>query len=393
MRVRWRTLALLCGIAVASDLPAQSLDLNDKAFVSAAQIVIAHDLLVGRCQERLRFSVIDSTSIAKWVDENEVGEIRERTRELEQDPTQRGPFSTVRRMFSLPFSAKGQAACKSAVDAAKRDNAQFARNSPLLIAALRRRSGSVAAASTSARDSVILAGRSGDAAAAALPTPARVPTSTESTASSAAMAAIASRIDRFGFDSRAAVGVGGFITTQIFPIVLFSGGVALTDVEALAFAGGLDAHRRAHPEDWTHWRRDGLEYQLDKKGKWQKIAFRKTYSTLPAGFKLNGHFSSLSGTGTIAIAGSSSVTAVSEYTFESDGRVIRGGAVGSTSSAGNAAVVSSHVAPSRRGQYEIEGVTLRIRYDDGSQELRILVTDPEDPKSVIWLDGTGYVRR
>ena len=38
MRVRWRTLALLCGIAVASDLPAQSLDLNDKAFVSAARL-------------------------------------------------------------------------------------------------------------------------------------------------------------------------------------------------------------------------------------------------------------------------------------------------------------------------------------------------------------------
>ena len=114
------------------------------------------------------------------------------------------------------------------------------------------------------------------------------------------MAAIASRLDRFGFDSRAAMGVGGVITTQVFPIVLFTDGVTLTDVEGLAYAGGLDAHRRAHPEDWTHRRRDGLEYQLDKKGKWQKIAVRKTYSTLPAGFRLNGHFSSHSGTGTIA---------------------------------------------------------------------------------------------
>jgi hypothetical protein len=398
MRVRWRSLALISGVTLSSGLHAQALDLTDKAYVSAAQTVMAYDLLVGRCHERFSLSEADSTTVAAWVTENEVARIRERTSELEQDPAQRGPFNVVRRMFSLPFTAKGQAACKSAVDATKRDNAQFARNSPQMIAALRARGGVTATAATAGRDSNVQSGRNADPAPTSAPSPTnRAGTAHAAAASttptSASMAAIAARIDRFGFDTRVAMGVGGFITTKIFPIVLFRDGVALTEVEGLAFAGGLDAHRRAHPEYWTRWRREGQEYQLDKKGEWKKITFRKTYSTLPAGFRLDGHFTSLSGTGTIAIGGSSSVTAVSEYTFTIDGRVVRGGAVGSTSSEGNASVVTSNVAPSRRGRYEIQGVTLRIRYDDGSQELRILVTDPEDPKSVIWLDGRDYVRR
>jgi hypothetical protein len=36
---------------------------------------------------------------------------------------------------------------------------------------------------------------------------------------------------------------------------------------------------------------------------------------------------------------------------------------------------------------------LRITYDDGSVESRILIADPTDPKTAIWLDGVGYVRR
>jgi hypothetical protein len=206
-------------------------------------------------------------------------------------------------------------------------------------------------------------------------------------------AAIAQRIDAFGFDTRTEMGMGGFIGLKIYPVVLFRDGTALTEVDGLGFAGGLDAHRRAQPLRWTRWRRTGAEIELEKKGKWDKLAFRRTYSTLPRDFRLSGRFSRASGTGNIAVGGTASVTVVSQYEFTADGRVVRDGSAGSSASERGASVVTTSSAASQRGRYSIDGIMLRIRYDDGSQEQRILVTDPADEKSVIWLDGNGYVRR
>ena len=166
------------------------------------------------------------------------------------------------------------------------------------------------------------------------------------------------------------------------------------------FPGGLEVHKRDHPQDWTHWRRsDGKLERQTKKG-WEAMQFQKTYSSLPDGFRLDGLYRYLSGTGTVAIGGTQSVTAYDQYQFFADGRVIRGGGAGSTGNtapgaadSGGTAVATTSVAPNQRGQYKIDRLVLNIRYDDGSGEQRILITDPDDPKSVIWLDGVGYVRR
>ena len=55
-------------------------------------------------------------------------------------------------------------------------------------------------------------------------------------------------------------------------------------------------------------------------------------------------------------------------------------------------MATSSVAPSQRGQYRIDGLTLFIDYDDGSAESRIIITDPGDQDGAIWLDGFGYKR-
>ena len=36
---------------------------------------------------------------------------------------------------------------------------------------------------------------------------------------------------------------------------------------------------------------------------------------------------------------------------------------------------------------------LNIRNDDGSEESRLIITDPKDPTGAIWLDGQGYAQR
>ena len=384
MTFRWGAVVLLCGACVPHVVRAQTLDSNDQPFMNAASIVLAHDLLAARCLEQMQFTPDGASKIAAWVSENEVERIRTRTRELEQDPAQKRQFVAVRRMFALPFSARGQAACKSAVDATGREDAQFARTAPQMIAALRARGGAVATTQPRARDSVQSARRAPDIAGTG--TGASI-----APAASGAANAIAARIVSFGFDSRAAMGVGGFMMMNIYPVVLFRDGTALTAVEGLGFQAGLDAHRAAHPSDWTRWRRQSGEYQLESKGKWEKLQFRKTYSTLPAGFRLNGRFSRTSGTGNIAMGGTASVIVESAYAFTTDGHVIRGGFAGSMNTSSDVSVVTRSVAANRRGQYTIDGITLRISYDDGSRVQFIIVTDPADP-SVIWLDGASYVR-
>lgn len=189
------------------------------------------------------------------------------------------------------------------------------------------------------------------------------------------------------------MGIGGFIMLDIYPIVFFRNGDLLNDIEGLNFAGGIAAHRRVKPEEWTRWRRSFGKLEIHGEKGWETLEFQTTYPKLPNDFRLNGLFRSLSGGGTIAVGGNQSIAAWNDYRFSPDGRVVRGGGAGGRSEAGDISVATSSVAPNQRGKYRIDGLTLQIKYDDGSSESRILVTDPKDPKSVIWLDGVSYVRR
>jgi hypothetical protein len=41
----------------------------------------------------------------------------------------------------------------------------------------------------------------------------------------------------------------------------------------------------------------------------------------------------------------------------------------------------------------VDGLLLRIGYDNGEHEQRVLITDPAKPGGVLWLDGESYVER
>ena len=36
---------------------------------------------------------------------------------------------------------------------------------------------------------------------------------------------------------------------------------------------------------------------------------------------------------------------------------------------------------------------LTLHYGDGREEQRLIVTDPSDPRSAVWIDGIGYSRK
>ncbi|MCC6172500.1 MAG: hypothetical protein IT481_10780 [Gammaproteobacteria bacterium] len=93
------------------------------------------------------------------------------------------------------------------------------------------------------------------------------------------------------------------------------------------------------------------------------------------------------------VGGSDSVVAWQELTFTRDGHVLRGAGAGTSAAAGDVAIASAGLAPGQRGRYRIDGLLLRLDWDDGRRETRLIVADPADPKTAIWLDGSGYARR
>lgn len=313
-----------------------------EAEMKAALSVMAFDALAGQCETRGGFDAGAKAAIQRWTAANGVAATRASAARLSADSVNAGYLSAGVKSLTGMVAQRGMDPCAAAVALTRPDGAP---------------------APVSAPSSSIVKGSASP---------------------------IAGQIDSFGFDTKPAMGVGGFITTSIYPVVLFKNGSALTDVTGL---NNPAAHRRANPENWVQWRRSGGKIELMKSSGWKAMSFSRTYASLPAGFTLNGLFRRLSGSGNIGMGGNQSVTGVSDYRFWPDGAVVRGGSLGSTAASGDSSVVTSSVSPNARGRYRIDGLTLAIRYDDGSSERRILVADPADPKTAIWLDGRGYVRR
>lgn len=338
--------------------------LQEPQFAKAAVLVTLADRLATGCAAQRGHTPEERARLDEWSQRNQLDRVRSHLAQLAAQPAMQALHRSLlagvdQQMSSLPADRCGAALALSRVP-----DAQLAQTMPGLLARLPE-----------------------------VATTANAPAG----AAGAALAALQREIDSFGFDSRAAMGIGGFLTMKTFPIVLFRDGTALLEIEALARPADLAAHRRASPDDWTRWRRAGGELQLERRGKdgtaWQKLYFQATYPRLPDGFRLDGRYRSLSGVGNVAVGGTDSVAAFQEYTFAPDGRVLRGGGAGATATGGDFSVALASAAPARRGRYRIDGLQLAIDWEDGSRESRLIVADPKDPKTAIWLDGTGYVRR
>lgn len=351
------TVLLACGAGAASP--------PDRALAEAAVVLTTFDRLDAACAGR--YSPAQREQVQRWLADNAVAAIRPRV-----DGLMRGDAGLAaqvdRAAQQIVGAARGKGAddCSAAVSLTKLPNARIGPPAP-----------------------------PAPGLAAPAPAPAGVPATAPATPSATApvSAATLALIDSFAFDTRPKMGLGGFIALDIFPVVLFKSGEALIDVEALRFPAGMAAHRAANPQAWSRWRRQGGTVQVMKHGQWKDLPFDRTYASLPPDFRLSGRFRSTSGVGNIAVGGQQSVTVVDEYRFGADGSVIRTGAVGSTAQAGDTTVVTRGGPAERRGRYRTDGLLLRIDYDDGSREQRVLITDPRKPGGVLWLDGESYVER
>jgi len=358
--------------------------LQEPQFAKAAVLVTLADRLAADCASQRGHTPEERARLDEWAQRNRLDRVRAHLANLAQQPSMQALHRSLldgvdRQMSSLPADR-----CIAALALSRVPDAQLAATMPDLLARLPEVTTSAPAPADAPK---ARSAQSPESASSRSP-PGATP---------ASLAALQREIDSFGFDSRAAMGIGGFLTMKTFPIVLFRDGTALLEIEALARPAELAAHRRANPDDWTRWRRAGGELQLERRGKdgtaWQKLYFQATYPRLPDDFRLDGRYRSLAGVGNVAVGGTDSVAAFQEYTFAPDGRVLRGGGAGATATGGDFSVATASVAPARRGRYRIDGLLLAIDWDDGSRESRLIVADPKDPKTAIWLDGTGYVRR
>lgn len=394
--------ALVLTMLAPLPLFAQRPDMFDPDFSKAVSAVFTFDHFAGLCAEGKGLSPQDAAEVGTWRVTNKIDLVRARVAELELDAAQNARLNQAHAEVLKKYGTLKLWSCRAALQSTRRPEARLAANAPQLLDALERKNAvaSTTDSATSAPAQQSAVDRTANAPSGAAPRAAAPPTAAPPTAAAAAAATptrpsapLLESIEAIGFDSRPAVGVGGFITLAIYPIVLFRNGDVLTDVSGLAAAGGVEAHRRAHPDEWTRWRRQGGELQLAKEAGWEAPSFQNTYQRLPDDFRLDGFFRALSGTGNLAIGGTDAVTAWREYRFWRDGRVVRGGGSGGQAAAGNASVVTSSVAPNQRGRYRVEGLRLQITYDDGSVESYVLIADPTDPKTGIWLDGEAFPRR
>lgn len=368
VRSSWIVASVLVG---STTVMAQSPDMDDRSFLQAALTVMFFYTYTARCTT---LGPKDAATVDEWQRTNGAALIRQRLRALEGAASAAAKVAAARASVQQQVRSMQVAPCDAVLGLTRAPDAQIAAKAPAMLKALQ------AVAEPPPQTPRAAVQPSTDAAtAASLGAPARQ--------------GILGDIEAFGFDSAMTAGVGGFLTTRIYPVVLFRDGSALTDVAGLASPGGIAQHRREHPKAWAQWRREGSEIQLLKGGTWSKLPFRNTYPSLPNGFRLDGFFRSLGGAGTVAIGGTQSVAAWSEYQFWPDGRIQRGGGAGAQAADAGGSVVATAAEPNRRGQYRIDGLELVVRWDDGRDERRILITDPADPKAAIWLDGVGYARR
>jgi len=351
-------------LLILASTPAFAAEPASQAVLRAALVVKTFDHFAAACQSSRGFDKTEARQVTAWEDAQDVAALRGHLADHPLPPGQQqeldGALAQVRATPQLQRAHP----CAAAVAVTKAPGSQFGRVVP------------------------------SDGAPVAAARPPGLTVATAPMAPPADTSKLLPEIDSFAFNTRSKMGMGGFIALDIYPVLLFKSGEALTNVKHLAEGGDKTSLQRRHGADFTRWRKSGGELQIQEKdGGWKTLPFQTTYARLPDGLALDGLYRSTSGTGNIAVGGTQSVTAWEDYRFSPDGQVVRGGGAGSRAEAGNTAVATANRHAGRAGRYRVDGLVLQISYTDGSSERRILIADPKETKGTVWIDGEGYVRR
>lgn len=190
-------------------------------------------------------------------------------------------------------------------------------------------------------------------------------------------------LDTLGFRLDATY-VGTTYTYVMKPVLLFAGGDTTEDLRVLEV--GVAAHKRAHPEAWSRWRRVGSTFERSTGGRWERLRMQ-VMRPFASGARLDGRYRASSYT----TSAGGAYASWSELRFAPDGRFAAGaGMVGASRSDRGATATRSERVP-RGGTYELAGYLLTLRFDDGTLQRRTIARDPAKSDEIV-LDGTTYTR-
>ena len=177
------------------------------------------------------------------------------------------------------------------------------------------------------------------------------------------------------FKAYTSFGVGGMVTVDYEPLVLFRDGSyyeiegdALEDVD-------LAASRHAKPIKWGRWARaaDGGFTLTDSRGRASQTrlqggSFFKAFPAEASGNRLAAKYSRVSGGGNSALGGELTIAAKRDLTFAADGRYMSAGsagAIGSGDISGVGTATYSRRPPGGVGRYRIERYTITLTEPNG----------------------------
>lgn len=369
-----RALSFATVVLLLSTAFAQQIDTNSAEYINAATVVTAYDHFMERC-DRDSLPTADAESFAKWESDNLVPQFRAHL--AETDPNQAGPVWAIRDELASEFESYGIRGCFGASALITTPQADLFATAPAVMATL----GTAASASQPQTTRELATQPQGNQQSTTTP-------DTDGVA-----AELRDQIDGFAFDAKYGFGIGGFMTIDVIPVVLFATGDVLLKIEQLSAVDGIAHGHQLDPEAWSKWRRQGNEIQVERSAGWENLPFTATYSELPSGFQLNGRYRSIGGGGSVAFGGTTSVAAWTDYVFMEGGVVLRGGGASGSSEFGNTSVVVANLPPEQRGRYEIDGLMLNMYFDNGDAFSYVLVTDPSSDNSAIWLDGVAFAPR
>lgn len=213
------------------------------------------------------------------------------------------------------------------------------------------------------------------------------------------------KVDGVYFKSFTSFGVGGMMTQDFEPIILFKDG-SYYEIEGPALEDvDLEASRRARPIKWGRWSRGGKGFVLtNSKGKandhaLQQGSFFKAFPAEAAGNTLAAKYTRVSGGGNSSLGGEVTIAAQTDLTFSPDGsygRASGGGAIGSGSQSGVGFGVSSRKPAAGIGRYRIERHTITLVEPNGQTKRQFFAfgsrkTPAQPATSMIFMGDRVYV--
>lgn len=180
-------------------------------------------------------------------------------------------------------------------------------------------------------------------------------------------------------------GVGGMMITT-YPASLFlKDGTVYNDPYWAPNSFNYKLSRELEPQKWGKWTRQGKNFLIRwGDGSSETFEVQETLKPAPAGLKLSGTYSSVSGGGNTALGGDVMVAVTNDYTFTPQG-AFKGG----RSASGSTSNVTTLSKSSTSGTYSTSGYGITLKYADGGQKrLFFFVRSPK----LVTIGGSDHLK-